>query len=78
MENANQWVKVKDGDRGTQDAKSYRDIACGIALVATFVFGFLGTVALLTARDREEKATAHRMLQAAKVSGDVAETVCQC
>lgn len=78
MENANQWVKVKDWDRGTQDAKSYRDVACRIALVATFVFGFLGTVGLLTARDPEEKATAHRVLQAARVSGDVVETVCKC
>lgn len=74
MENE-QWIKVKPGS--PRDTEQLRTTACGVALLLTGLFGFLGCLALLSSDPKSEE-TGHRILKVAKVTGDLAERVCNC
>lgn len=52
-------------------------IACVVALAVTGLVGFVGCLALVSS-DRKNEEAGYRMLQVAKVTGDIAKTVCQC
>lgn len=68
------WVRVKPG---SPTKPQVRYAVCLGALAVTGLFAFLGCLALLSSDPRNE-ATGYRMLKVAEVTGDIAESVCQC
>ena len=57
--------------------KQFRAVACSALIGVTTLLGLLGCIAALSSSRKDEEA-GYRLLRVAKVSGDVAKSVCNC
>jgi hypothetical protein len=78
------WVKVAQGvpvRSGLLENKGgnaqVRDVACGLLLGVSALFGLIGCFAAFSPDPKDEEM-GYRLLKVAKTSGDVAKSVCNC
>ena len=73
-----QGVPVRSGSLENEGGDTQvREVACGLLLGVTALFGLIGCFAALSSDPKDEE-TGYRLLKVAKTSGDVAKSVCNC